>query len=280
MPRLESRPESWYFEDVKPTIVFIHGLNTYADGLVHVGPLKFGAMKDKWEVALRRRGFDFVGVRGMGYGPIEEQADRALEHLRTEGYLDGRRELVLLGHSLGGLVARALATRPEARAQTKAIFTFGSPHGGAHVTDVALSLDEKSPALHKFLQVVGYDVSKKKAAFSNFTRANIDEFNRRHPLPTGVRCVSLLCEVKGLEISWPLVPVYAKLRAVDPEPLGDGFISSKSQRWGESVGSFGVDHFGEMGYFFHLSPTNRARARREFERLTATVAKLAVGDTV
>ncbi|MES2963209.1 MAG: alpha/beta fold hydrolase, partial [Bdellovibrionota bacterium] len=212
---------------VRPTIVFIHGLNTYADGLVHIGPVVAGAMKDKWEHALRLRGFEFVGVRGIGYGPIDEQADRAVECLRTEGLLDGRRPLVLLGHSLGGLVARALVTRPGLREQTKAIFTFGTPHGGAHVTDIGLTLHEKSPVLTKVLKKVGYDVVAKQSNFANFTKANIDEFNSRHPVPKNVRCVSLMCEVKGLQISWPLVPIYAKLRAIDPNPVGDGFILSK-----------------------------------------------------
>lgn len=260
---------------MKPTIVYLHGLNTYGDGLVHVGPVTFGGMKDRWEGAMRKHGFDFIGVRGMGYGSIEDQADRALACLKSEGLLDVPRELVLIGHSLGGLVARALVTRPEIRTRAKAIMTFGTPHGGAHVTEVALTLDEKAPLLNGALKRFGYDVVARREVFKNFTRENIDSFNARHPKPANVRCVSLLCEVRGREIGWPLVPVYAKLRSLVDDPRGDGFILSEAQKWCETMGPFGVDHFGEMGYFFHLSPANRARAKREFDRLTQTVAELA-----
>ena len=259
--------------------MYIHGLNTYGDGLVHLGPFIFGAMKDKWELAMRAQGFDFVSVRGIGYGTLEEQTERAFTFLRDEGVLEKKRDLVFACHSLGGLIGRALVARPEIRERAKGLFTFGTPHGGAHVTDVALTLGEKAPLLQKLLKITGYDVAARRDTFANFTREVIADFDRRHPVPEGLRCVSLLCEARGLEIGWPLVAVYSRLKTIVPDALGDGFILSSSQRWCETMGPFALDHFAEMGFFFHISPLNRARAKREFDRLTSTVAKLALEAT-
>lgn len=256
------------------TVVFLHGLNTYADDLVHFGPLTFGQMSDSWKQEIEERGWKFVNVSGMGYGAVEDQATKALRYLDDEGVLTSNESLHLLGHSMGGLVARVLAHRPELKGRIRSISTIGTPHGGAEITEKAMRLETTSPWLYRVMKTFGYDVVKKRTTFENFTTVKLLQIHEKYGALEGIRCVSYIGNASYKQLCLPYQVIYSKLHPKGEKIESDGFISSKSQRWAEVGGEFALDHMAEIGVYLNVSRRRRGFARQEFKRLASTVTEL------
>src|SRR4051812_4679488 len=101
--------------------------------------MTLGPMSKSWKQEMTARGLNFVDVSGMGYGPVDDQADRALRYLEESGVLHTNEELHFLGQSMGGMVARALAYRSALHGRVKTIITIGTPHHGADITHRTLN---------------------------------------------------------------------------------------------------------------------------------------------
>lgn len=245
------------------TIVFIHGLNTYGDDDLHIGPLKFGSMHSRLERELKAIGHTFVAVTGLGYGSPEEQAERALKQVPESC------EIYLLGQSTGGLVSRVLAAHPELSSRVRAVMTIGTPHGGAAAAEFGLDFPQRYPTFARLFSLAGYDTRQKVEVFQRFTPKAMREFNQKYPISGTYKAISLICEVAREQLSWPLQFFYKKLHPDSQK--SDGLIWTESQIWGTTEGPFQLDHFAQLGFFPHLSPKARAEARKEFHRLITCI---------
>ncbi len=252
-------------------LVFIHGLNTYGDHDIHIGPLKFGPMHARLERALAKRGIELVSLSGSPTATPSEQALQLAEQIKERKLAN---QFHLLGQSTGGLVARALAHHPNLQNRIASVMTIGTPHRGAIAAEFGLAFNQRYPRLQKIFAACGYDTERKLAIFRAFTPAAVSEFNQVltqngniSPKPLEV---SFICQVARQETSWPLLVLGSRLNPEDAP--GDGFISSASQRFGLTEGPFALDHFGELGFFPHLSRTARIAATSEFERLLDAIA--------
>lgn len=256
------------------TVVYLHGLNTYADSLVHLGPLTFGQMSDSWKKVICDRGWKFVDVPGMGFGAVEEQADKALKYFDSEGILSSDEPLHLFGHSLGGLVARVLSHHPLLQGRIRSIITIGTPHSGAEVTEKALMLEKTSPLLYKFMKTFGYDVVKKRSSLENFTTERLLAINERYRKLEHIRCVSFIGNAKYEQLCVPYQVIYSKLHPKGSHIESDGFITAESQRWAEIGGEFSLDHMAEIGVYLNASKNRRIYAQNEFKRLADAVCEV------
>lgn len=245
-------------------IVFIHGLNTYGDDDLHVGPLAFGPMHARLEEELKARGHHFLPVLGLGFGSPEEQAEKARPQLPKDG------PLYLFGQSTGGLVARVLAAHPALSSRIHSVFTIGTPHRGTAAAEFGLNFETRHPQLTKIFSMAGYDTRKKAEIFSHYTPKALHEFNQRYSERPNM--YSLICEVERRALSWPLRPFYKNLHPANQS--SDGFIWAESQSWGESLGPFQLDHFTQLGFFPFFSTQAREHARREFDRLIAQIDRI------
>jgi pimeloyl-ACP methyl ester carboxylesterase len=266
------------------TIVFIHGLNTYGDDELHVGPLKFGAMHARLERALVKTGLSFVALTGLGTGSPEEQAAMAAAQVEKLGDKIPER-FYLLGQSTGGLVARALGARPSYRHRVLGILTLGTPNSGTTAAEFGLKFAERSRGINRLFSFFGYDTREKLLAFKHYTPQAVAALNTRlatfataelastAPLTSGDQTqpkeLALLCEMARAELSWPLKIFYRQLHPRG-EP-SDGFIWSSSQARALGAGPFALDHFGELGFFPHLLPAARRKAETEFARLVQAI---------
>ncbi|HVK62818.1 MAG TPA: hypothetical protein VM432_14770 [Bdellovibrionales bacterium] len=257
-----------------PLVVYLHGLNTYGDNLVRIGPVIFGTMSEHLQEGFEKRGMEFVAVEGMGWDAPEIQAQEALAFLKSKGLTD--RPVHLLGQSVGGLVARALAKIWPKENGVLSIVTFGTPHYGAHVAEHSLELHLRAPTLYKTLKTFGYDASTRSKTFGHFTRASLEKFNANTPTPAGVQCTSFVCSVPKDELTLPYQLIHGKFHPT-PTTESDGFIFCESQKWESYRGPYKLDHFAQMGFFLFLRKKNREAARREFDRMLDDMAKMIQG---
>lgn len=285
----------------QPLVIFIHGLNTFGDDQFHAGPLVFGPMHQFWKPRLEALGFDFHSLDKMGFGPFEDQVDRAVEQIErilSKRSLEANRNVQvktsvhLFGHSMGGLVARGVAAKLGSNpaflafARLCSVMTLGSPHKGTNATEDALDLSKQSPRLYRILKIFGYDLEERRDAIQFFTIERVREFSDRHPPLENVECVSFIGAVRKDRLALPFRLIYNKLHPVDSssddastgpsDGLSDGLITAHSQEWARIGGVFELDHFSELGAFVQIGLGARSRAKREFDRLVSSVQKVIV----
>jgi len=254
-----------------PLVFFIHGLNTFGDDLIHMGPLNFGPMAGVWRPRLEAMGCEFYSLNEMGFGPIDEQVDRAMKQIERILKSSGDGPIHLFGHSMGGLVARGVAKRMEVShpGRVRTVITIGTPHGGAHAADSAFTFHERSPKLYRLMKIFGYDTLKRLDHLKPLRLKDIEEFNARHPVISRIDNVSLAGSV-----TWNQIGLHYKVIYNDLHPnreQSDGLIHLESQRWARDSGTFQLDHLGQLGCFALLSLPAKRAARREFDRLVTTV---------
>jgi pimeloyl-ACP methyl ester carboxylesterase len=110
-----------------PGVVFVHGY------VCNRG------LWNPWMVELRRRGIAFVAVNlEPVFGSIDGHTD-AIESAVQALEAATARPVVLVGHSMGGLVIRAWLHRFGAAARVHRIATIGTPHHGTWIARWALS---------------------------------------------------------------------------------------------------------------------------------------------
>jgi hypothetical protein len=257
----------------RPLVLFLHGLNTYGDELIHLGPFQFGTMHARWQTRLEALGIEFHAIEDMGSESPEEQAIRTLDFLKRKKLLQPGRRVHLLGHSVGGLVARALSKIWPHENGIATIITFGTPHFGAKVAEHGIDLHLKAPTLHKLFKSVGYDATTRSGIFKHFTPSSLERFNACTPTPPNVRCVSFICSVPRKKLPIPYKLVYERFHPGEATE-SDGFIFCESQKWEEYRGPYQLDHFAQMGMFLFLRGKNRKASMQEFDRITSDVAAL------
>ncbi|MGE4298842.1 MAG: esterase/lipase family protein [Desulfovibrionaceae bacterium] len=129
VPRLwPSRPRPGQASPQAPPVLLVHGLyHNPAAWIV-------------WRWYLRRAGYH--AVYSFAYNSITRDFDaiaadlaRCIAAIHAAHHHAGVR---VVGHSLGGLLARACASRPEARDALRAVVTLGSPHQGSKLAALAV----------------------------------------------------------------------------------------------------------------------------------------------
>jgi len=247
-------------------LIFIHGLNTYGDHDIHIGPLKFGPMHIRLERAFSDRGIRFRSISGSMFAHPFEQAEQIVQQVQS---LPITTRFHVLGQSTGGLVARAVAQHPKLHDRVASVLTMGTPHRGAPAAEFGLAFNENHPLLKRVLATCGYDTARKLTIFQAYTPKAVDEFcqelSARAKTPASQLQASFICQVEGAQTSWPLLMLESLLNSENQ--MGDGLISSDSQRFGLVQGPFALDHFGELGFFPHFSRSARVNAALEFNRM-------------
>jgi pimeloyl-ACP methyl ester carboxylesterase len=266
----------------QPTLLFFHGLNTYGDDLLHLGPVNLGRMDRYLVPEFEKHGVRFISINGIGDDTPEAQADIALKQIARISMHDG--PVHLLGNSLGGLVARVIATRMP----VASVLSWGSPHLGAGAADLALNFPGKYPQLTEALAKIGYVVGKNRDVYRHYSAEGLEDFNRRYPFQKSTPEHSFVCSVPLRDVSPYFWPFYAPLHGLGPVefakhiagkaqtvPDSDGFITVASQSRGQIHGPYHLDHFVQAG-FVSMMPTRsqRDRARQEFEKLCSDMAAL------
>jgi len=157
--------------------------------------------------ALRRRGF--ASVCTWNYSPLQRDVESAaaalgrhIEHICRE---TGHDRVQVVGHSLGGLVARYLVQRLDGDRRIESLITLGTPHGGsrwAHMLPTPLvrqlrpgstllrELAEPAPACRTRITAVYSDLDQMVVP-SSAGRCDHPDLQARNVLLRGIGHMSL-----------------------------------------------------------------------------------------
>lgn len=194
------------------------------------------------------------------YGTIEQRAEAWGERLEVILEATGAERVNLIAHSMAGLDARWLVSITGWHARVASITTISTPHRGSYLADLARRSLPPFPLLRGYMSLVGrlaYPQTPPRvaAALKQLTPQHLQtEFNPAVPdHPT----VAYFCydARAGQNAPNPITPVlwlqnrllYAR------EGSNDGFVSQRSARWGEPLGTVDADHLQQVGV--HLWPT-------------------------
>lgn len=247
-------------------IFYIPGLNTYGDDRVHIGPLKFFRMHEVLAKHLAQHGIKVTPVY-----PDKEALKHKIENLAKKIVKQKKSNLIVLGHSTGGVIARSFLTNPEVQDKLSGIITFGCPHKGSHLADLAGKLTKYNSAVVGILKLFGYDVMKNINYILDLSSENLTDYFSDESKPK-VPAYSLVCtkRINKLPLAFKLLYSYSGEKI---DFATDGIVSEESQQWGRTVGPFDLDHLAQIGFFKHLvNPTLKKQTLEEFDRFIKTIA--------
>ncbi|MGJ3259465.1 MAG: lipase family alpha/beta hydrolase [Rhodospirillales bacterium] len=189
----------------------------------------------------------FRGLRGVA---AETEALVKVPQMPLRAGIEGRAEAVrhvlgdlqtskitLVGASMGGLVARALAARHDPDRRIKTVITVATPHRGSPLADRALSAETRLP---------GWIVDRLQPVFEDLSATGAKAFNDRTPDRDDVRYLSW-----GFSRPAEEMPLFLKRRQKQIFALegdNDGMVSVTSARWGERFVHERADHFETIGW--------------------------------
>lgn len=234
-------------------IVFCHGLLGFDS--VNIGPAIAPLQVSHWRgirEALEQAGCEVLITRVPATSSPIERA-KVLADAISEKFPG--REVHLIGHSMGGLDSRYLATHITKRNfRVLSVTTIASPHRGSSFADYFLSTlgRERLPSVLSLLEMLpngGGDGT----AFEFLTLDNMRRFNEDTPDAPGVKYFSWGAWYEpGLIDTWK----WSHSVILEKEGPNDGLVSVESSKWGTYLGTLeNVSHLDLVGW------TNGARYR-------------------
>jgi triacylglycerol lipase len=189
--------------------------------------------------------YDTVAVRARMW---EERFAHILEATRAD-------ELLLVGHSMGGLDARYLISERGWHRTVSALVTVSTPHRGSSVAHLML---DQPPAVRSRLAemadwvgtyILEDGTANVLQALTELTPAYMtDTFNPAVPDHPAVDYASFGFQA-GKGTSAPIDPIFRLFNRYIYEREGenDGIVSVKSARWGTYLGTKNADHGRQVG---------------------------------
>jgi len=174
-------------------------------------------------------------------------ADRADVAAQTMAKMKASR-IVLVGNSMGGLVARTLAHELDPEHRVQSVITVATPHRGSPLADMALEGESGMP---------DFIVDLFKAAVHDLSVFNADAYNAATPNRPDINYLSWAFARDVDEM-----PMLLKSRAqkiFDIEGPNDGLVSVRSATWGNCAPFQRGDHLESIGWSPALSNAKTAR---------------------
>jgi len=226
--------------------VFCHGLLGFDSvklGVTFV-PLQISHWRGIKEV-LEENGVEVLITRVPATSGVEERA-KVLEETIAEKYPG--RSVHLIGHSMGGLDCRYLASRIRPTAfKILSVTTIATPHRGSYFADYFIETlgIARIPSLVSFLDYLPNGGGDGKA-FEGLTLASMKKFNEEVKDVDDVQYFSW-----GATFSPGLVDAFKWPHGVILEKEGpnDGLVSVTSAQWGKYLGTLeDVNHLDLVGW--------------------------------
>ena len=254
---------------MRAPVVFLRGLHTQGKDYLSFGPfgrfLVYGPLQS--EIGKVR---SFLPLQNIIAGTIEETKTQVAQLIRDQlELLPSTQKIHLLGHSMGGLIARAIVHEPTLYDRVLSVTTIAAPHLGSPIAKLATELEHSHPHVQNLICNLGYDIRAKKKYFMDLHAEAMAMFNLIYKDRPGINYASLVTAVPPGE--W-ILPYYLVQKILQPfREEADGLVEVSSQHWGNVLGRFDLDHVSGLGIFSMKTPWVRKRHELEFRKMVAVL---------
>lgn len=198
---------------------------------------------------LQAAGFRVVVPSEPPTGTIER---RALKTAKLMAKLP-QEQIVLVGHSMGGLDARGIAAHLDPDKRVIAVVTLGTPHRGSSLAHWAMYAPTWPARLARLFD---------RGALIDLTPEAAAAFNEQVPDRDDVRYTAVVAQRPVAELARVLTP-YGRMLAAEEGP-NDGMVCVASARWGTRPIKLRADHFELIGWSL---PPQEPELGRPFDHL-------------
>lgn len=214
----------------EPVFIFLHGFMGRAE--TRVAGLTFEYFRGLREVAAE------MGVTvEVPQMPSRTGVDDRAMSVRPYLMNAAPSPVVLVGNSMGGLVARTLAAKYDPNKQIRVVATLCTPHYGSPLADRALAGETRVPEI--IVDLVA-------DAVGDLTVSRAEAFNAETPDRPDVVYLSWAAMRTPEEMPFWFKKREAYIR--EREGPNDGLVSVKSATWGELVDVERADHTECFGW--------------------------------
>jgi triacylglycerol lipase len=232
-------------------VILHHGLFGYDS--VGVGRFRWAYFQGV-DKALRKAGHPIVVTKVHPCGGVPRRAAElkaAIESSLAEMNGAGRRKILIVAHSMGGLDARYMINDLGMADRVAALLTVTSPHRGSPYADWCVRHLGKRLGGFELMDLLGLDVT----GIRDLTTESCARFNERTPDVPGVAYFSV-----SAAREWPKVApfvLHSHRVIAEAEGENDGMVSVKSSTWGTHLCTWRADHFHTINKRYVLEVRNR-----------------------
>ncbi|RXW14422.1 hypothetical protein EST38_g11436 [Candolleomyces aberdarensis] len=234
---------------IKFPIILIHG---WTDKPAETGTWKVV------ERSLTKASIHFYVPSISRFGSIEERSQRLIEEM--SGLYPVGQPVHLIGHSMGGIVARDIAARENLPFRILSATTLGSPNRGLRYLDKIPMLDGASEDAAKIRELFGTDFG----GLTNLSCKFMSEFNRKTRNNPKVRYFSWA----GLLVLPTLSYAPHALIVYPFYPKSDGIVGVDTAMWDSDLGP--GTHLGTVAGLTHSSIVSLETFEKTLPHLAAT----------
>ena len=223
---------------LKNPIVLVHGLGAKD----RFGPIDYFFKIPGW---LRAAGNTVLTPSLTSFQRVDERAKELKEQI-IAAYPDPSVKVNVVGHSMGGLDARYIASRLDFSDRIASVTTVGTPNKGTPVSELGLEMisDGGKRRIQALFEMMGQSFEPYQMLSP---KRMIEEFNTEVIDAPGVSYFSATSVIKdpiftALPVFWLSHRYVRKL-----EGENDGFVSLESAKWGEHIVTDFGDHYAQIG---------------------------------
>ncbi len=241
-------------------VVLAHGL--FGFDRIGMGRLTVTAYFRGIPESLRAEGNRVFATRVPPIAGVHSRARRLGEQI--EAAFPGE-PVHLIGHSMGGLDARLLASDPAWSGRILSLTTIATPHLGSSLADFAKL---RMGRIYSLLETIGID----HQGFLDITPRAARAFHRKVTVPESIPCFSIGGDPSAEDVCWPLRRLHAALSEL--EGPNDGLVSVESScAFGTPLPAWPLDHLRQMNW---LTPdSSSAHIPSPLDLYTQIIAHLA-----
>lgn len=216
-------------------IILAHGLLGF--GSIRVGPWTLASYFRGIPEFLRRLGARVHVPRVHPTAGIARRARKLAERIET---LCPDEPVHIVGHSMGGLDARALLHLPGWEDRVLSLTTIATPHLGSTLAETAR--DRLGP-LYQLLRAFDWD----HQGFLDLLPDRAQRLHEELTAPAEIPCFQVSAETSAEDVCWPLRATWAALS--ESEGANDGLVSTRSaSAFGRPLSVCRADHLRQMNW--------------------------------